>query len=150
MQQPLTIAGVGEGTQECRWEGEIPICVENGTEQQVHRFDAPIVQGTGEDLPLILGLKSIEEKEGVIQTRKGWKMISFPGPGGYEIKWSPGTQHIELMSAPSGHMLIPLGDFTRVAPQTGGVPDEPRILHATGEAPTSDARSSGEPAPTSV
>jgi hypothetical protein len=127
--------GVGNGTQECKWEAQLPICVEaEGDGNQIHRFDTPLVGGTGEDLPSILGLKSIKGKQGVIQTADGKEMLSFPGPGGYEIKWSPGTQHFKLKSAPSGHLVMPLGDFSKVNPSRGGVADQPTIFHATAEA----------------
>lgn len=49
--------------------------------------------------PAIWGLDSMQEKESVILLRKGKEMIAFPGPGGYEIKWSPGTKD---QAAPHG------------------------------------------------
>ena len=134
MAHPLTIMGVGNGTQECKWEVQLPICVEAPGGNAIHRFDTPVVGGTGEDLPAILGLRSVSAKRGVIQTGKGDQMLSFPGPGGYEIKWSPGTQHFKLKSAPSGHLLVPLGKFSDVKPaERGGVAEAPTVFHATSQ-----------------
>ena len=151
MSQPLSIMGVGNGTQECKWEAQLPICIEGGADDgnQIHRFDTPLVEGTGEDLPAILGLKSIKGKQGVIQTADGKEMLSFPGPGGYEIKWSPGTQHFRLKSAPSGHLVVPLGDFSQTNKSRGGVACQPTVFHATSDVTRMDtgARGSGEDAP---
>ena len=148
MDRPLSIMGVGNGTQECKWEGKFPICLEgtDGTADQVHRFDAPLVEGTGEDLPAILGLRSVKAKQGVIETENGKEMLSLPGPGGYEIKWSPGTQHIRLRNAPSGHMVIPLSDFKKVSAPKGGLAERPRVIHTATE---TSARGSDDPAPSS-
>ena len=133
LEQPLSIVGVGNGTQQCRWEGQLPICVDgdDGAPGELHRFDAPLVGGSGSELPAILGLRSIKSKGGVIETRDGEETLTFPGPGGYEIRWAPGARHIKLKSTPSGHLCIPLGDFSSIRPSRGGVATEPSIFHAT-------------------
>ena len=124
MATPLQIAGVGNGTQACNWETRLPICIADseGNSESVHHFETPTVEGAGEDLPALLGLKSISGKQGVLETAPGKERLSFPGPGGYEIQWSPGTEHFMLKSAPSGHLVIPLGKFENVSDQQGGIP----------------------------
>jgi hypothetical protein len=146
MATPLNIAGVGSGTQECKWETKIPICVEDagGETATVHHFETPTVEGTGEDLPSLLGLHSISSKEGVLETGSGKERLSFPGPGGYQIIWSPGTQHFPLKSAPSGHLVIPLGDFAKVTKKEGGVPQQGTIFHARAQ---TNSNQSGPPPP---
>jgi hypothetical protein len=139
MNTPLTIAGVGNGTQECKWEIKIPICVKDpatGTES-IHHFETPTVEGPGEDLPALLGLCSISAKGGVIETESGKQMLTFPGPGGYKIEWSPGTEHFPLTAAPSGHLVIPLSDFKSVPPAVGGIKKEGIAFHARAEDPHS-------------
>ena len=153
LERPLKIRGVGHGTQDAKWMAKLPIAVPDPSQDNFavnHTLEAPVVEGPGgEGLPAPLELKSISARSGVIETVTGSQKLSFPGPGGYEIKWSPGTQHFELKSAPSGHMVIPLGDFSKVANPGGGVVPEPRIFHATLEVQPSGANCSSDPAPTS-
>ena len=115
----------------------------------MHQFEAPTVEGEGSDLPALMGLKSISGKKGVIETEPGKERLSFPGPGGYKIEWSPGTRHFPLKSAPSGHLVVPLGDFSRINPSPGGVAEEVTVFHAhpQPENGTSSSSSSG-PYPT--
>ena len=135
METPLSIQGVGNGTQQCNWEIRLPIAAEDGNgDTHVHSFETPIVEGTGEDIPGLLGLKSIREKKGILETEPGKEMLTFPGPGGYEIVFAPGYQQFKLEQAPSGHLVIPISDFSKVKKPTGVPP--PRIaFHAqeTGE-----------------
>ena len=132
---PLQIMGVGDGTQDCNWETKLPICIEdeNGTDASLHHFETPTVEGSGADLPALLGLKSIRAKQGVVETGEGQERLTFPGPGGYEIKWSPGTKHFPLTCAPSGHLVIPLGDFSKIKEQQGGLPQPGTVFHARQE-----------------
>ena len=83
METPLHVQGIGNGTQECIWEIRLPIAAADGNgDTHVHSFDTPIVEGTGEEVPGLLGLKSIREKKGVLETEPGKEMLTFPGPGG--------------------------------------------------------------------
>ena len=74
-------------------------------------FKANIAQGSGQDLPAILGSQSMQDKDAVILLRKGREMIVFPGPGGYKIEWSPGSKLLPMVPAPSGHLVIPCDMF---------------------------------------
>ena len=100
----------------------------------MHSFETPIVEGTGEDIPGLLGLKSIREKKGILETEPGKEMLTFPGPGGYEIVFAPGYQQFKLEQAPSGHLVISISDFSKVKKPTG-VPPPRTAFHAqeTGE-----------------
>ena len=147
MKHPLSIQGVGDGAQTCTWETKLPIAVLSGNnEAEVHYFETPIVEGGGEDLPALLGLRSIRAKNGVIETQPGQERLSFPGQGGYTIQFSPGTKHIKLECAPSGHLVIPCCEWTKVQSKAG-VPIPRTTFHAT---PTQQdhSASSNEPAPT--
>ena len=132
MSRPLHIQGVGSGTQQCNWECNIPIAcpVGDGTTAQLFHYQAPLVEGSGEDLPLIVGLKSIEGKRGVIETDPEGRRMTLPGPGGYKIVWSPGSVHLPLTPAPSGYLIIACSAYSRVVPSTG-VPTPVKTLHAT-------------------
>ena len=35
----------------------------------------------------------------------------MPGPGGFEIKLSPGSRVVRCENAVSGHMMVPISDF---------------------------------------
>ena len=68
--------------------GQLPICIEgdSGNANEPHSFDAPLVGGTGKGLPAILGFRTTKCKHCVVQTKDDGETLSFPGPGGYEIK----------------------------------------------------------------
>ena len=135
MSTPLNIQGVGDGTQQCTWETKLPIAVPEGAETaHIHSFQMPIVEGSGEDFPGLLGLKSTRGKQGVLETAPGKEMLTFPGPGGYKNEWMPGAQHFKLENAPSGRLLIPISDFDNVKKQPGGVAQPKTTFHTTGAA----------------
>ena len=139
MKEPISVAGVGNGTQACSWKGKFPIAVntENGT--QVHSFETPIVEGSGENLPALLGLKSMAAKGAILEMQEGQEYLTFPGPGGYKIEFAPGATRIKLEKAPSGHLVIPCDGFDKVdSKKSGGVPDE-KFCFPMGKIPTSNS-----------
>ena len=108
----MNVNGVGKGSAPCDEEATIPIAVKFKDEPaKLDTFKANVAQGSGEDLPAILGSISMQEKDAVILLRKGKEMMVFPGPGGYKIEWSPGTKLLPMVSAPSGHLVIPCDNF---------------------------------------
>jgi len=70
-------------------------------------FRAPITPES--DVPGFLGLTSLSQKAAFLDT--GGKRLILPGPGGIELKLSPGTLCIQLESSPSGHLLMPVSEF---------------------------------------
>ena len=133
MATPLYVQGVGEGTQTAAWQAQIPIAVStgDGSTSQLQIFEAPVVTGSGSELPGLLGLKSIKHKHGVIETANGKERLTFPGPGGYTITWAPGAVHLPLSNAPSGHMVIEVDHFDTLLAPRGGVPEPTMTLHST-------------------
>jgi len=133
MKVPLGVSGVGNGSQECTWQGQIPVAVEgeypSGRSTCVHRFECPIVEGAGEDLPALLGLKSMSEKNAILEMTPGKECLIFPGAGGYEIKLAPGFTRIPLVKAPSGHLCIPTDKFTSSS-SASGLPKQEFTLHS--------------------
>ena len=94
-----------------------------------HTFEAPVGEGPGgEDLPALLGLKSISSR--LIETATGSQRLSFAGPGGYEIDWRPGTLHFKLEQALSGHLMVPCDHFEDVRVNESGLPETTMALHA--------------------
>ena len=91
--------------------------------------DAPVVEKSGADLPLILGLRSMAEKQGVIELDAKKRLMTIPGPGGYEIKWAPGAIHIPLIPARSSHLMIPCDLYENI-PRGGGLKPKEVCFHA--------------------
>ena len=140
MTRPLGIAGVGDGAQECKYQASVPVAVPaeypSGSSTALHTFECPIVEGSGEKLPALLGLKSMAEKKAILEMTPGKEALIFPGPGGYEIKLAPGHTKIPLKKAPSGHLCIPTDHFNSVSSSSssssasGGLPPPQFTLHA--------------------
>ena len=68
---------------------------------------------------------------------EGKEMLTFPGPGGYKVEWSPGTVHVPLQTAPSGHLVFVVDAFGKISTRTGGMVPQSFTLH-THVAATSD------------
>ena len=133
MKTPLGVSGVGNGSQKCTWQGQVPIAVEgeypSGHSTCVHQFECPIVEGEGgEDLPALLGLKSMSEKNAILEMTPGKECLIFPGAGGYEIKLAPGFTRIPLVKAPSGHLCVPTDKFS--SSSSSGLPKQEFTLHS--------------------
>ena len=142
MQHPIDVAGVGDGTQRANWMAHLPIAVPNPDGSAVlHGFESPILdQGSGANLPGLLGLRSLRAKRSVLEMTAGREVLTFPGPGGYTINWSPGTIHIPLITAPSGHLVIVCDAYNQLANRSGGIVPRSLTLHAntTSEEPDDD------------
>ena len=67
-------------------------------------YTAPVISGS--NLPLLLGLKSLQAKKALLDTHG--KLLIIPGPGGVEIRCSPGTVALQLAMSESGHLIMPL------------------------------------------
>ena len=74
----------------------------------------------------------MQSNNGVVETGVEHKRLAFPGKGGYEITWSPGTVHFDLESAPSGHLCISVDDYGKLKPPSGGLPPKQIALLAVG------------------
>ena len=118
---PMVIRGVGNGTQGCTKSTNVPVAVprvirpQDGSDRPLapgageavrFSFEAPVVDGPGEDLPALLGLKSLTGRSAVLEMREGQELLTFPGAEGYQISWGPGAMHIPLSRAPSGHLVF--------------------------------------------
>ena len=104
----LEVSGVGSDAAVCDYTAELPIAVQfDDSEPTLESFVTNIADGCGEDLPAILGSRSMQEKDAVLLLRKGKEILALPGPGGYKIEWSPGTKLLPMQAAPSGHLVIP-------------------------------------------
>ena len=144
---PLYVAGVGNGSQQANFEIQIPIATtsRDGT-TTMHNMSAPSVEGeSGSRLPALLGLRSMQAQNGVLETNAERPRLTFPGKGGYSIEWAPGATHFDLVAAPSGHLLIPVDDYEKVPPPTGGLPPKQLTLltHKGSQQTDDDAHDDG-------
>ena len=73
----------------------------------LHRFERPVGNGPGGDTTLLLGLRNMSEKSGVLIGERGKEMLVFPGPGGHTVDRSPGTRNSPITPAPTGHLVMP-------------------------------------------
>ena len=74
------VNGVGAGAANCDYEAITPIAVKFAEHPATKEsFQANITEGVGENLPAILGLDSMQEKDSVIILRKGRKSWRFLG-----------------------------------------------------------------------
>ena len=58
------------------------------------------------------------------------RMLTLPGPGGYEIKFAPGAVHIPLTPAMSSHLMLECDHFDKLK-AAGGLAKKYVTLHAT-------------------
>ena len=82
---PLRIQGVGKDTNTGEWEVCTPIAVPvlNGADEvttELFDFVCPAIDGPGEGLPLIFGLKSMSEMSGIFDMEQGKRTFTFPVP----------------------------------------------------------------------
>ena len=129
MPNPLTVSGVGSGSQRCQYKMVCPIAVPHeGSEARLHHFDTPIVEGSGSNLPGLLGLRSLEEQRAVLDM--GNRKLYLPGPGEIEVVLPPGSISIPLEKAPSGHLVMPVDAFEKLAKKESGLPERTVQLHS--------------------
>eukprot|EP00438_Fugacium_kawagutii_P001445 Skav211862 [mRNA] locus=scaffold1431:90864:92780:- [translate_table: standard] len=144
MRNPLSIKGVGNGTQSCTNVCSMPIAVPNTLHPEAPRepgditrgessrftFDAPTVTGSGASLPALLGLKSICSHRAVLEMTPGREMLTLTSASDYTIHWGPGCIHIPLERAPSGHLIFKTDAFANLPNLAGGVHRTVFELHA--------------------
>jgi hypothetical protein len=50
-------------------------------------------------------------------------MLHYPGPGPINVQLPPGSISIPLEKAPSGHLVMVVDEYERVAARSGGTPE---------------------------
>jgi hypothetical protein len=120
--KPLKVAGVGNGTNEAKWEVHVPIALADmDGNVSLHEYRVPVIGDEGKELPALLGLQSLARQNSILEMAPGNEYLTLPGPGGYSINWSPGTVRYKLEQSPSGHLLLPCDDFAKVSKERGGI-----------------------------
>ena len=127
-ERPLTVGGVGKGSQQCTRNCTLPIAVSTS--------DGGVATGTYEtptipnsQLPALLGLNACRESRMLIDTVTN--RVYMMGPGNYDLEQMlpPGTRSFQCTLAPSGHLMLPCAHFSRnsTAQQAGGLRLEPTL-----------------------
>ena len=124
---PLSISGVGNGSQICNWKLKIPIAIPNAEKgSMLHQMTTPVVEGEeGRKLPGLLGFQSMERFRGILDMHK--RELIVPGPGDVRIVLPPGSVKIPLEKAPSGHLVMVVDAYEQVRVSKGATAD--RALH---------------------
>ena len=151
MSKPMSVQGVGNGSQQCEWQTTIPAAVrlEDGPFQKF-TYTSPYVPDS--DLPALLGLKTLMNHGAIIDCRN--KKMFFCGPGDAKIELPPGSMAISLEQAPSGHLILPISEYDQykahLARQSPTQPQQPTMTLpvSTPTASTSTSSSSSAPIPT--
>ena len=109
--RPLNVRGVGNGSQRCTNDCFLPMAfrTKDGKKRVLGNFTTPCVQQS--QLPGLMGLEALRKNKAVIDFGK--MEMHFLGPADYELGHSmpPGTDTFELELAPSGHIVLPCGEF---------------------------------------
>ena len=83
----------------------MPVCIEG----EWGDYQAPVLTDDGANVPGLGGLRSKRAMRTLIDT--GGNCVIMPGPGGFEIKLSPGSRVVRCEDAVSGHMMVPVSVF---------------------------------------
>jgi hypothetical protein len=113
MDRGISVEGVGKQAQSTSIEGCIPGVLADG---QTMDYTAPVLPDS--ELPALLGLRTLEEKHAVIDTRPNKRKLYL----GADIQIIPGpnTTVYDMEKAPSGHLLLPVSNFgPSKKPRTG-------------------------------
>ena len=111
MDQPLTVEGVGAGSQECREQARVPMILETGDSGT---FVAPVIPDS--DVPALLGMVTLENRRALVDV--AGRKLHFLGPGEYTLP--PGTTTLNLEKTESGHLMLPITEFTAISKTTVG------------------------------
>ena len=106
--RPLTVGGVGAGTQECLWNGQLPTALKraDGTYSR-GTFTAPVIEGSA--CPALLGQQSLEAHRAILDCAN--KVLYLCAPGEIEIRVPEGSEKLPLEQAPSGHLILPISSY---------------------------------------
>ena len=124
----MQVAGVGNGSQECNYKINLPIAIPTSEGTQLHSITSPTVEGTGANLPGLLGLDSLRANRCMLDMDKA--QLIFPGPGDIKYDLPPGSTIVPLEVAPSGHLVMVTDDYGRLPKETGGIRDSKLVMIA--------------------
>ena len=111
--RPLTVSGVGHGSQECHYDCKLPVALQQteGRGSVLGSLSAPAVSNS--DLPGLLGLNALRQNRRILDFST--LRLHFVGPAGIELEkhLPPGSESFQTELAPSGHLVLPCCEFQR-------------------------------------
>jgi len=108
--RPLRVSGVGNGSQTANYNVTLPVCLEKMDGQFTSgTFETPAI--TDSHIPGLLGLNSLSSRRAVLDMHT--RRLHFLGSGDYRLETAmpQGTESYQLLTAPSGHLLLPCGRY---------------------------------------
>ena len=100
MPKPITLGGVGKGTQDAHFEAHVP-CTISGEDV---KFKATVLDNS--DIPAILGMKSMQEMNGILDLRTN-RLIAPLHHDDVTITAKDSTRVYQLQQAPGGYLMLP-------------------------------------------
>ena len=133
-QQPLSVGGVGRGSQVCSRDCQLPIAITR-TDGSVAlgTYNAPVVSSSG--CPALLGLRSLQENRALLDLERN--QLHFLGQGEMTLILPPGSESYQLETARSGHLLLPCDAFSAAA--SGALQGEHHLFADNPSAPQADS-----------
>jgi len=111
--KPLSIRGVGHGTQTCDFDCTLPVAIPTKAGGTIDGdYIVPIVPDS--DLPAIMGLNTCQRLRVIIDC--GNHVMHVPGPGKVEMQLPEGTESVDLKTAVSGHYMVPVSAYNQSKP----------------------------------
>ena len=107
----MTCKGIGTGSQPIDWDVEHAISLGNG---RVDTYTAPELPDS--NTPGILGRHSLRRRRTLIDTFSN--VLYMVGPGGYELRLSPGSEKYDCVDSSMGHMMLPCSNFNNQSHQS--------------------------------
>ena len=121
--KPQSVDGIGNGSSGCSSTVTVPIATAD------HRrtdYTATVIDNS--PVPSLLGLDSMTRQRVLLDLiNDKYVMI---GPGGFELKLSPGSTVLNLQRAETGHLMLPASEWSQV---NASLPAGPAMLQTTGE-----------------
>ena len=105
---PMSVAGVGQGSQDATHDCKLPVCMLSTDGKRVEAtYTAPTVGQS--DLPALLGLQSLVDNRALLDFDT--MQLHFRGPGESQMNLPPGSESYQLEEAPSGHLMLPCCEY---------------------------------------
>ena len=109
-----TMSGIGEGVEHCTRSAKVFGCVAEG---DVIEYEAPVLEGTGAEVPPLYGLEPMARDNVYFGTRTG-VMHRIPEGTDDQIVFPPGTKTIKCSKAKSGHWMLPISKWNAKKSET--------------------------------
>jgi hypothetical protein len=100
----MNIDGVGKESSQCSQSAVVPIVLADG---RLATYTAPLLDDS--HVPSLLGLKSMTAHRVLLDLVNDQYIMT--GPGGFQLKLSPGSHVIAMKRAPTGHLMLPASSW---------------------------------------